>query len=100
MERVSKVVLILTTILVVAALDVEGGRRIKSHDENGEGVEEPQNFYGGAAGGIFPGPPGFVTGVSFGPSGLCTLPGGCVPVPVLPTIPAVPIAGGSVPLTP
>lgn len=104
MERVSKLALLLTAILVVAAMPVEGGRMLKSN-EKGEVVAQPQNIYGGV-GGIYPGSPGF-TGIGFGPSGFCSLPGGCVPtggtgfgsVPLLPTNnPGVPLGGGGIPL--
>ncbi|KAL2325625.1 hypothetical protein Fmac_024683 [Flemingia macrophylla] len=85
MERVSKVLVMLAMVLMVFASNVKGGRLLKE-----ENVDKPQNFLGsGGLGGIFPNPsPGFsFTGVGFGPSGFCTIPGGCTPS--FPTIPGV-----------
>lgn len=89
MERVSKVILILAIVL---ALDVEG-RVMKSKEEQ---VDHPQNFYGGAGGVFFPGSgPAIVTGIGFSPTGICTLPGGCVPIAGgFPTIPGGTIGSG------
>ncbi|PRQ42492.1 hypothetical protein RchiOBHm_Chr3g0458221 [Rosa chinensis] len=101
MERVSKVLLmILTVVAVILALGVEA-RVMKTKEQ----VEHPQNFYGGAGGAFFPGSgPGFATGIGFSPSGFCTLPGGCVPTTGgFPTIPGGSIGtggGGSVPMIP
>ncbi|KAK4595298.1 hypothetical protein RGQ29_013655 [Quercus rubra] len=99
MERVTKVFLMLTILLLVLSSDVEGGRQLKSNDK----VEHPQNFLGGigGVGGFIPSP-GFAGGIGSGsgsgPSSFCTFfPGGCVPI--LPTIPGsgVPIGVGSPP---
>lgn len=89
MERVSKVILILTIVL---ASDVEG-RMMKSNEDQ---VDHPQNFYGGAGGVFFPGSgPAIVTGIGFSPSGVCILPGGCVPIAgSFPTIPGGVIGSG------
>lgn len=95
MERVTKVLVMLAMVVLVSASNVEGGRLLKEE----ENVEQPQNFPGsGGFGGIFPSPsPGFsFTGVSFGPNGFCTFPGGCTPT--LPTLPGG--VGGSVPVPP
>ncbi|KAK7817539.1 hypothetical protein CFP56_042750 [Quercus suber] len=46
MERVTKVFLMLTILLLVLSSDVEGGRQLKSNDK----VEHPQNFLGGIGG--------------------------------------------------
>ncbi|KAE9589543.1 hypothetical protein Lal_00000214 [Lupinus albus] len=90
MERVSKLFLILTIMVMVLASDVEGGGRKLKEEKN---VDHPQNFIGGIGGsGTFPGP-GF-TGVGFGPSIFCTYPGGCTQTPTLPFIPST---GGSPP---
>ncbi|KAL6146441.1 hypothetical protein ACLB2K_057120 [Fragaria x ananassa] len=105
MKRVSKVLLMILTIVAVAlALSVEA-RVMKTKEQ----VEHPQNFYGGAGGAFFPGSgPGMVFGIGFSPSGVCTIPGGCIPTAGgLPTIPGGgigsggPIIGtGSVPMIP
>lgn len=89
MERVSKVILILTIVL---ASDVEG-RMMKSKEDQ---VDHPQNFYGGAGGVFFPGTgPATVTGIGFSPNGVCILPGGCVPIAGgFPTIPGGVIGSG------
>ncbi|PON69600.1 hypothetical protein PanWU01x14_087230 [Parasponia andersonii] len=85
MERVTKALLILTALLVAVSLEVEGGRMIQS--SSNEQVDHPQNFFGGAAGGAFPGP-GFA-GFGFGPNGFYTFPG-TGNAPGLPTIPGTP----------
>ncbi|MDG2835133.1 hypothetical protein P7M40_24950, partial [Vibrio parahaemolyticus] len=94
MERVAKVLVMLSMVVLVLASNAEGGRLLEE-----ENVEQPQTFLGsgGGLGGIFPSPsPGFsFTGVGFGPSGFCTFPGGCTGTPSLPTIPG---AGGSLPV--
>ncbi|KAI3420756.1 SBP-type domain-containing protein [Psidium guajava] len=82
-------VLLLSLLSLACNVNVEGARTLKSKDR----VIRPQNIYGGVGGYYFPGPgtggalpsPGFVGGVGFGPSGFCTLPGGCVPTG--PTVP-------------
>lgn len=79
MERVSRLILVILTILLVAiALEVKvGGRSLKNKDDE---VVQPQNFFAGF--GTFPSPglaAGF--GFGFGPSGFCSFPGiGCVRV--------------------
>ncbi|KAH7542903.1 hypothetical protein FEM48_Zijuj02G0124500 [Ziziphus jujuba var. spinosa] len=97
-------VILMTTMLVALALDVEGGRMLKSNDQ----VDHPQNFVGGIAGGVYPGPT-FATGFGFGPSGFYTFPGSgtgstTTPTPITttpilptPTIPGTPVGGGSKP---
>lgn len=85
MERMTKLaIFILTTLLVGVALEVEGGRILKSNEQ----VDHPQNFYGGGIGGAFPGP-GFA-GFGFGPNGFYTFPGSGSNVPGLPTISSPP----------
>ena len=70
MERMTKALVILTTLLMAVSLQVvEGGRMMKSNEE----VEHPQNFVGGIAGGGFPGP-GFAQCFGFGPNGFYTFP--------------------------
>lgn len=86
MERVSvvKVLLVLGMVMLLLTSEAEGGRKLKSNDEE---KKDPQNFLGGGGlGGIFPSP-GFA-GLGFGPSGFCTFPGGCTP-----SLPINPIGG-------
>uniref|UniRef100_A0A2N9EXD9 Glycine-rich protein n=1 Tax=Fagus sylvatica TaxID=28930 RepID=A0A2N9EXD9_FAGSY len=92
MERVTKVLLMLTMLLLVLSSDVEGGRQLKSNEK----VEHPQNFAGGMSGiGGFIPSPGFAGGIGSGPSSFCSFsPGGCVPA-VFPTIPGSPLGVGS-----
>lgn len=85
MERTTKALLILTTLLVALSLEVEGGRILKSNEQ----VDQPQTFYGGVAGGAYP-RPGFA-GFGFGPNGFYTFPGSAGNAPGLPTFPGTPI---------
>ncbi|KAB1202037.1 hypothetical protein CJ030_MR8G029116 [Morella rubra] len=83
MERVTKVLLILTVLLLVLSSSAEGGRQLKSEEK----VEHPQSFFGnGGSGGIggflpTPGMAGGIGGIGSGPSSICSFfPTGCVPV--------------------
>lgn len=50
MEKVAKVLLILTMLLLVFSLDVEGGRQLKISKEQ---IDRPQTFFGnGGTGGV------------------------------------------------
>jgi hypothetical protein len=96
MEKVAKVLLILTMLLLVFSSDVEGGRQLKSKEQ----VDHPQTFLGnGGIGGLrgFIPTPGFGgAGVGSGPSSFCAIfPAGCVPI--LPTIPGGSIGVGTPP---
>lgn len=107
MEKVAKVLVILTMLLLVFSSDVEGGRQLKSKEEK---VEHPQSFLGngggiggvgglipstGGVGGLIPSP-GFGGAVGSGPTSFCAIfPAGCVPV--LPSIPGGSIGVGSPP---
>lgn len=91
MERVIRVLLIFTIfflVFVALEVEVEGGRTLKSKED--DGVVHPQNFFAGF--GTFP-TPGLAAGVGFGPSGFCAFPGiGCVRVQ--PTNPGGSAGGG------
>jgi hypothetical protein len=95
MEKVAKVLVILTMLLLVFSSDVEGGRQLKSKEEN---VEHPQTFLGnggglGGVGGLIPSP-GFGGVAGSGPPSFCAIfPAGCVPG--LPTIPSGSIGVGT-----
>lgn len=106
MERVTKVLVMVTLFLVLFGSDgVEGGRKMKSKEK----VDEPENFTG-SFGGTLPGPitgtfqspgfsgtfpsPGFTgtfpspSGLGFGSSSFCSFPGircSRPPTPVKPT---------------
>nr|WAU86958.1 birch protein [Betula platyphylla] len=98
MEKVAKVLLILTMLLLVFSLDVEGGRQLKISKEQ---IDRPQTFFGnGGTGGVrgFIPSPGLAGGIGSGPgpSSFCAIfPAGCSPI--LPTFPGVPIGVGSPP---
>ena len=81
MERITKALLILTTLLVAVSLEVEGGRILKSNEQ----VEHPQNFFVGGAGGGYHGP-GIASGFGLGPNGFYTVGN----VPGLPNFPGPP----------
>ena len=90
-------ILIVTTLLVALALDVEGAGRPmkKSKKEHDDQVNHPENFVGGVAGGVYPGPT-FATGIGYGPSGFYTFPGGTTTTPpILPTFPGTPLGVGA-----
>lgn len=92
MERVAKILLLVSiVVLVVLASNAEGRRSLK------EEVKHPQNFLGGfgTSGGLVPAPGGGVR-LGLGPSVFCAYPGrGCVRVD--PTIPGGNVGTGTPP---
>lgn len=89
MERIAKMLVVLSLVVVVMTMEVDGGRSIKSDEDQ---VKHPNNFIGRFSG-TFPSPitgtiqsPGFSAsfpspGLGFNPSSFCSFPGvTCTPV--------------------